>query len=91
MASRFPGIRNSIKNPIIDRIRATNSLVAQGRLHYTADCQTLVDAMCTAVWDSKKLEDVRLDDGTSDIDTLDAAEYSWERYLYQLVKTGGTK
>lgn len=91
MAPRFPGIRNSIKNPIIDRIRATNSLVAQGRLHYTADCQTLVDAMCTAVWDSKKLEDVRLDDGTSDIDTLDAAEYSWERYLYQLVKTGGTK
>lgn len=30
------------------------------------------------VWDDKKLEDTRLDDGTSDIDTLDAFEYSFE-------------
>lgn len=89
MAAQYSGIRNSIKNPILDRIRGTNSLIAQNRLHYTGDCETLVQAMCTAVWDEKKNEDVRLDNGTSDIDTLDAAEYSWERYLYQLVQVSG--
>lgn len=89
MAAQFPGIKNSAKNPIIDRIRATNSLISQGRLKYTADCKTLVEAMCTAVWDDQKLEDIRLDNGSSDIDTLDAAEYSWEKYLYQLAKLNG--
>ena len=44
-------------------------------------CQTLEDALTTALWDEKKclVEDVRLDDGTSDIDTLDAFEYTFER------------
>lgn len=86
MSSRFPGIKNSLKNPIVDRIRATNALISLGKLSYTSDCQSLVDAMLTAVWDDTKLDDVRLDNGTSDIDTLDAAEYSWESYLYQLAQ-----
>ena len=86
MASRFPGIKNSLKNPIVDRIRATNALISLGKLSYTSDCKSLVDAMLTAVWDDTKLDDVRLDNGTSDIDTLDAAEYSWESYLYQLAQ-----
>lgn len=86
MASRFPGIKNSLKNPIVDRIRATNALISLDKLSYTSDCKSLVDAMLTAVWDDTKLDDVRLDNGTSDIDTLDAAEYSWESYLYQLAQ-----
>lgn len=89
MASRFPGVRNSLKNPINDRIKGVNTLVAQGKLHYTSDCKSLVDAMTTAVWDESKFEDVRLDNGTSDIDSLDAAEYSWERYLYQFARLKG--
>ena len=86
MTTRFPGVRNSLKNPIIDRIRGVNALVAEHRLLYTADCKSLVEAMTTAVWDDSKLEDIRLDDGTSDIDSLDAAEYSWESFLYQLAR-----
>ena len=39
----------------------------------------------TAVWDSKSLEDKRLDNGTSDIDILDADEYSFEYNLYELI------
>ena len=45
----------------------------------TEDCQTLRKALEDAVWDSKSLEQVRLDDGSTDIDTLDAFEYSIER------------
>lgn len=78
-------VKDSIKNEIIDRIRLVNSLIATNRFFYTENCETLVDALSTAVWDDKELvKDVRLDDGTSDIDTLDAFEYSFEKYLKAL-------
>ena len=39
-----------------------------------------------ALWDSKKLtEDVRLDDGTSNVDNLDAYEYAMERSIPELI------
>lgn len=79
-------IKNSIKNPIIDRIRATTGLMASGRFFITRNCGTLVKALSDAVYNEKKLDDERLDDGTSDIDTLDAFEYSWEKYIKQLVR-----
>ncbi len=79
-------VRNSLKRPIMDRVRCENILMAQGRLFLTRDCASLEQALEAAVYDDRKLEDERLDDGTSDIDTLDAFEYSWERYLNRLVR-----
>lgn len=79
-------VRNSIKRPINDRIRATASLMSQGRFHITKDAHTVSEALCNAVYDSRKLEDSRLDDGSTDIDTLDAFEYSFERYMDRLVR-----
>lgn len=78
-------VRNSIKNPIIDRIRATTCLMAEGRFFITRDCESLEKAFETAVYDNKR-NDIRLDDGTSDIDSLDAFEYSWEKQLRQYVR-----
>jgi len=74
-------VYNSYKCPVIDRIRKIQQLVGQERFLYTDDCKTLVDALCNAVWDEKKLGDERLDDGTSDIDSLDSFEYSWSWYI----------
>lgn len=80
-------IRNSIKNPINDRIRLVQSLIAQDRFYYTEQAETVREALNEAVWDkSNEMEIVRLDDGTSDIDTLDAFEYSFERYIRQLMR-----
>lgn len=79
---------NSRKNEIIDRIRATVSLMAQGRFYLTKDCESLEQALETAVYDSSKIVDERLDNGTSDIDSLDAFEYSWERYLKRYMRGG---
>ena len=80
-------IRNSIKNPINDRIRLVQSLIAQDRFYYTEQAETVREALNEAVWDeSNEQEIVRLDDGTSDIDTLDAFEYSFERYIRQLMR-----
>ena len=78
-------IRNARKNPIIERIRLVNGLIAQGRLKVSEEAETVINALCDAVWDSKH-EDTRLDDGTSDIDTLDALEYSIEPFMRQLIR-----
>ena len=81
-------IDNALKTTINDRIRTAQRLMAQGRF-YVMDigCESLVNALSTAVWNPKELtKDVRLDDGTSDIDSLDAFEYTFERDIGQFIK-----
>ncbi len=78
-------IRNALKAEITDRINCVTRLMAQGRFFITDDCETLKDALSTAVWNPKELKLVRLDDGTSDIDSLDAFEYTIERDINKLI------
>lgn len=78
-------VKNAQKNPIIDRIRLVNQLIAQSRLFYTNSAETVKNALIEALWDSKH-DDRRLDDGTTDIDTLDAFEYSIEPEMINLTK-----
>lgn len=77
-------LSNALKTRINDRIFTTSSLAAGKRLFLTEDCETLENAFCTAVWNKKVLNLERLDDGTSDIDTLDAFEYTIEKDLKRL-------
>lgn len=83
-------VENAMKTEINDRINATAILMAQGRFEYVeGQCDSLVNALCTAVWDPKELtKNVRLDDGTSDIDSLDSFEYTFERQISQLIRYG---
>lgn len=81
-------VAKAAKKEIIDRIRLVTRLLAQNRIALTGECQTLSNALSTALWDSKKLNDTRLDDGSSDIDTLDAFEYTIEREAQWLIRTG---
>lgn len=77
----------SVKGEIIDRIRTMDILLSTDRFkHVDGECGSLVKALCDAVWDGDKLDDVRLDDGTSDIDTLDAWEYSWSAFIKQILR-----
>lgn len=80
-------IRNSIKNEIIDRIRCTDLMLSGKRLFIVeSENDSLCAGLREAVWDSKDpQEDVRLDDGASNIDILDAFEYSWEKFIKQLI------
>ena len=77
-------ILNAMKQPINDRIRATNKLIAQGRFGWCDGAESLVNALCEAVWDVSKLDDVRLDNNSTDIDSLDGFEYSIEPQLAEL-------
>ena len=60
--------------------------MARNKFFYTQNAETVKDALVNAVWDETKQKDVRLDDGTSDIDSLDAMEYSIEKYARKLVR-----
>lgn len=81
-------VENALKMSVNERINLTELLIAMGRFKLLkGQCDTLVTALSTSVWDPKMItENVRLDDGTSDIDTLDAFEYSFERFAAQLVR-----
>ena len=79
-------VGNALKKPINERIRATCVLMGAGRFLISEDCKETIDAFRSAVWDSKKLtEDVRLDNGTTNIDSLDSFEYSIERDISTLL------
>lgn len=72
-------IRNARKGEICDRIAFYNSIISQNRLRVLRGCEAVTDALKHAVYDPKHpMEDIRLDDGTSNIDSLDALEYSTE-------------
>lgn len=88
-AAAKAGLRVNIcdaqKKPINERIRAACRLQGAGRFWIMAHCTTTIDAYRSAVYDSKEpTKDVRLDNGTSNIDTLDATEYAYEREIADL-------
>lgn len=76
-------IFNARKMPITERIKLVCKLVAQDRFGVCKGAKSVKGALCEALWDAKH-EDTRLDDGTTDIDTLDALEYSIEPYFLEL-------
>ena len=83
-------IGNALKRPINDRIRATCLLMGAGRFFVNAECRETIDALKSALWDSKHVtEDIRLDDGTTNIDSLDSMEYSFERDIPTLIDGWG--
>ena len=79
-------IGNALKKPINDRIRCLCLLMGADRFKVAAHCKHTIDAIRSAVWDSHKMtEDVRLDDGKMNIDSLDNMEYAYEREMRTLV------
>ncbi len=79
-------VHNARKGTIIDRIRFTCLMMAAGRFFVTENCGHLIEAFSNAVWDGKKLDDTRLDDGSVNIDSLDAFEYSAEPYMSRILQ-----
>ena len=78
-------INNAWKTEINDRIRLTVRLMGQKRFYLMTDAATVKRALTDAVWDSRRgSKDSRLDNGTYDVDSLDALEYSIEPYAKQL-------
>lgn len=78
-------VRGCVKEPINDRIDCGRTMISYNILSYIEEeSKIFVDALSSALWDSKAKEDTRLDDFTTDIDTIDAWEYSWCRFIRQI-------
>lgn len=85
----FPwiSVRPAKKRPINDRIRCTVKLMGARRFFITKDCNSLQTALADAVWNKEVVgKDERLDDGSTDIDSLDAFEYTIERDMKYLIE-----
>ena len=83
-------VRNARKGEIIDRIRLCDMLMSQGRFFVMRRCRHTIAALSEAVWDSKSpTRDRRLDDGSTNIDSLDALEYALEPHANRLIEFGG--
>ena len=90
IGDRYPSItvRPAIKETVNDRIRCTTMLMGSARFWYCDNCKTVKDALSDAVWNEKELtKDERLDDGSTDIDSLDAMEYTFERSMKQFINS----
>lgn len=77
-------INNAIKGAILDRIRFYCKMFSTNKYYILECCNDLIMAFKTAIWEKDK-NDVRLDDGKQDIDSLDSQEYSTEPYMNVLV------
>lgn len=80
-------VGDSDKGTIIDRIVCVNTLLNMGRVYLLRSCSQTINALRSAMWDSKAAEkgiDKRKDDFTTDIDTCDAFEYSISRFISRL-------
>lgn len=83
-------VRNARKGEIIDRIRLCDMLMSQGRFFILRRCRHTIAALSEAVWDGKSpTRDRRLDDGSTNIDSLDALEYALEPHANRLIEFGG--
>lgn len=74
------------KGLINDRIFLSSTLMAQRRFFILRQNKNLIKAFQDALWNDKK-QDERLDDGTTDIDSLDAFEYSINSFYENLINS----
>jgi PBSX family phage terminase large subunit len=87
-ANRVPlQLENALKSEVLGRIRLYDALFSQDRAHVMAHCKKSIEAWENAVWNEKNPTELeRLDDGTTNIDSLDAAEYAVERDATMLME-----
>jgi PBSX family phage terminase large subunit len=82
-AAKIPAdVKNARKGSINERISFLNVMIDKGRFFVSDDCPRLRDALQSAVW-GKSGE--RLDNGSVNIDSLDALEYALEPFMKQII------
>ena len=81
-------VRKALKCNIVNRINFYNNIISHNRYKILKHCVNTIEALSTAVWDSKSITDQRLDDGSINIDSLDALEYTTELYQNDIIDIG---
>lgn len=82
---RLPiAVKPALKRKITSRIELVVKLMATGRFFFMRNTTDAQAGFIKAIWDERK-PDTRLDDGTTDIDIVDATEYSIEEHTQLLL------
>lgn len=74
------------KGPVLGRIRFYSLLMNKRALKISPHCKVVVKALEEALWDENAKEDRRLDNFTSNIDSMDALEYATENIQENMTK-----
>ena len=79
-------VQDSLKIEIKNRIELWNRLLNLDKMSFIENqCQTLIEALQTALYDEKAKDDRWIEDGeTSDIDSLDSFNYSFEYWFEEI-------
>ncbi len=80
-------LHNARKGEISQRIRFYSSIIGDGRFRIMRHCKNTAAAFANAVWEGGG-SDRRLDDGSVNVDSLDAQEYSTERRMSDILSCG---
>lgn len=80
-------VHNAQKRPIHERIAFYNAIISQNRFRVLSGCGAVLSALQEAVY-KEGLTDERLDNGTTNIDSLDALEYSTESVQDEILAVG---
>ena len=75
-------IHNARKKPINDRIHFYCIIMGADKYKILSSCTATIDALSEAMWDDNN---TRLDNGSTNIDNLDAQEYSTEPYMTDIL------
>lgn len=79
-------VLGSVKRTILERIKAKRVMMSSRHWFVYKNARNVIKSTSTQVWDSRDgHEDERLDNGSVDIDTADAEEYSWSAFMDKLV------
>jgi hypothetical protein len=81
-------IHNARKGKTNDRIAFFMRIQGAHRFFVKKKCVNLIEALETAVWNDKIGTDERLDNGTTNIDSLDAMEYAVESHMRKILEAG---
>lgn len=88
LSKRFPSrVANYKKPKINDRIIVTDKLMVLNKLIISNHCEHLISGFDNAMFD-KKSNNIRLDNGSYNVDSLDAFEYSITDLIYQILDRG---
>lgn len=73
-------VKDCVKYKIFERINILNRLIGADRFRIMGCCKETIESLASAIWNPKK-ENERLDDGTTNIDVLDAMEYAFSPHI----------
>lgn len=76
-------VKNARKSSILGRILFLNQMLGIERFHVMKWCSDTISAINEACWNEKK-PDERLDDGSTNVDRMDALEYSFEEDIKRI-------